>query len=224
MTAKFKVNGSRKEIGFTLIELMIGMIVGLIVLSAVIYAFVSTIRSSADLLNSSRMNRELSSITDLISGELRRTGFVDGAESDTNPFILGSYTDLHLASNCVLYAYDLNLNGSIQNDELKGFKLSSGAIYARTSVALSSSSSIDCDVGDWEPITPVNDLPLSSFEITDESRCLDTASGANCSAGSGRRVIIREVALSISAVSGNDDSISGQLDFNVRIPNDRVLE
>lgn len=64
-----------RQIGLTLIELMIGIVVGSIVLGAVIAVYASTIRGSNTALRTARLNQELRSTMDLMVREIRRAGF-----------------------------------------------------------------------------------------------------------------------------------------------------
>ena len=64
--------------GFTLIELMISIVIGLIILTAVIGMFVTMIKADNDYLKSIRLNQELRSSMSLITRNIRRAG-IDGS-------------------------------------------------------------------------------------------------------------------------------------------------
>jgi len=60
------------EQGVSLIELMVGLLVGLLVVAAVGGVYVSTTRSSADILAANRLNQEIRALTELMNFEIRR--------------------------------------------------------------------------------------------------------------------------------------------------------
>lgn len=58
--------------GFTLIELMVAMLVGLIVVGATIALVVSLMQSNNETIRTTRLTQELRSVADIISSEVRR--------------------------------------------------------------------------------------------------------------------------------------------------------
>jgi len=68
-----------KQKGFTLIELMIAMMLGLIVIGGALSIYISTIRSSSDVVNSARLNYDLDSAMQLMVNDIRRAGYWGGA-------------------------------------------------------------------------------------------------------------------------------------------------
>lgn len=76
----------KSQAGVTLIELMIGLVVGLIVLSGIGYAYIVTFKSSRDIIYSARLNQELAAVTSIIVGDIRRAGHWRQGASDTTPY------------------------------------------------------------------------------------------------------------------------------------------
>ena len=66
--------------GFSLIELMVAMVVGLIVVGAVLALVVSIMKSNRQTLQSTRLNQEMRATLAVIANDLRR------ARSVTDPF------------------------------------------------------------------------------------------------------------------------------------------
>ena len=100
----------RRQSGYTLIELMIGLLVGLIVLSGVIYIFLVTLRSSTDVLNSTRLNQEVATLSDLVTGEIRRAGYWNAQASGAggvSPYNDSTEFALNIPeTSCILFSYD----------------------------------------------------------------------------------------------------------------------
>lgn len=118
---------SRKSIrGFTLIELMIAMVLGLIVIGAVLALSLSMIRANSGTIASTRLTQELRATAALIASELQRTG------SAANPFSGKVVTfdkskavvDTNTA-NCIKYSF-FKADGE---EEKRYIFLSGGAVH-----------------------------------------------------------------------------------------------
>lgn len=99
--------------GFSLIELMIAMVAGLIVAGAVVTFAVSSARSNSAYVNGTRLLQELRNVSDYITSELKRAGY----DEDAMKYVANSVTvanskfapilvDSTVGANCVIYAYD----------------------------------------------------------------------------------------------------------------------
>jgi type IV pilus assembly protein PilW len=163
-----------KKNGFTLIELMIAMMLGLIVVGGALSIYISTIKSSSDVGKSARLNYDLDSVMQLMVNDIRRAGFtgipVGGLDTLNNAF-MATTTTLNIrtlaaptvdptpnSGDCILYSYDVDdgnnrtpeaPDGIINSNEYFGFKLDRGAIWIRYSGTHTSS----CADGNWERIT-----------------------------------------------------------------------
>jgi prepilin-type N-terminal cleavage/methylation domain-containing protein len=124
---------ARSAGGFTLVELMIGMAVGLIMLTAVVALTVSVLRTNAEVVTLSKLTQEGRAIGDLVTREVRRARysgnylqFVGSAGSVPNAF---ETLDILSSGSCVRFAYDANDNGTVDADEVKVISLRDGAVY-----------------------------------------------------------------------------------------------
>jgi prepilin peptidase dependent protein B len=113
----------------TLTGLMVGMSVGVLVLSATSAVYLLTIRSAAENLRSTRLNQELRAVIEIMQLDIRRAGYwafpdtADPADPADNPFqstIRGIDNDLRTGNigaeptnSCLTYSYDLNANSTI---------------------------------------------------------------------------------------------------------------
>lgn len=70
--------------GMTVIELLVGLTVGLIVVGMVLSVYLTTLNTSGDTLKSSRLNQEMSAILNIMANDIRRAGyaFPDGPDWD----------------------------------------------------------------------------------------------------------------------------------------------
>lgn len=212
-----------KQQGFTLIELMIGLLIGLIVLSGALYIFVITVKSSRDVLFSARLNQDLSAATAIIVSDIRRAGAWRQASGNSSPYDdIGKDFNIVSGANCVLYNYDEDNNSTITSEEYRGVKLDGSVLKMKVSGVDMSS----CSTGVWESITDDSFMTITEATFTDESVCLInqtvSAAGAVCpgSVGSNEVSLVREVSITISAEVNSDTDWKKKVEASVRLRND----
>ncbi len=66
----------KKHTGLSLIELLIGIIVGIIVMAGAIKTFTGSSKSGSDNIKINELNQDLRSMMDIMTSEIRRAGFV----------------------------------------------------------------------------------------------------------------------------------------------------
>jgi prepilin-type N-terminal cleavage/methylation domain-containing protein len=107
--------------GFSLVELMIALVIGLVVVGAVLSFTLSSVTTNSEYIQSTRLSQELRNSMDFVSRELRRAGYDQNNASYTarstatapviSPFgrIFAS-TDANgdgtANDSCIIYAYD----------------------------------------------------------------------------------------------------------------------
>jgi prepilin peptidase dependent protein B len=236
----------KKQTGYTLIELMIALVLGLIVVGAAVSIYIATIRSSSDIIKSARLSHDLDSALAIMVNDIRRAGYWGGAmvgsDSRNNPFTQPA-TDLHSPSaDCVLYTYDANDDGIVDptnGHEYYGFKLNGTNIQMR----LSGSSTNNCDLNtdDWETLNVSEgneQIEVTSLTFTEPFKCLrkrvgvadlsyDTTCADAATAGNlvtGDSVIeTREIAIEIDGRVKSDPAVTKKVTGQVKIRNDRVF-
>lgn len=121
----------KPQTGVTLIELLIGLLIGLIVIAGGLSVFTTSVRGQADNIKLTRLNQDLRAMMDIMVRDIRRAGFVtsDLATPDpadlvppidpinlpylrNNPFFntvaVGATTDIAVydGGSCIVYAYN----------------------------------------------------------------------------------------------------------------------
>ncbi|MFS8064084.1 MAG: PilW family protein [Luteimonas sp.] len=99
--------------GFSLVELMVALVVGLIVVGAVLALVVSIMKSNRQTLQSTRLNQELRATMAVIASDLRR------GRSVTDPLTIAKRTGGNpykavdtSTANCVRFGYDGAIGGA----------------------------------------------------------------------------------------------------------------
>lgn len=126
--------------GFTLVELMVALVVGLIVVGAVLALVASIMNSNRQTLQSTRLNQELRATMAVIANDLRRSRGVEdpmtvataNAGKPNNPF---ATVDTSTAG-CIRYGYydliDDDGDGDVTNDNYHSIYLSGTKIVRST--------------------------------------------------------------------------------------------
>ena len=96
--------------GFTLVEMMVAIVLGLLVVTAALAFIFSLIRANSETVLSTRLNQELRGTMALIANDLRRArGLSDPiAAVNQGGAVVNAYSGVTVSGgkDCVLYAYD----------------------------------------------------------------------------------------------------------------------
>ncbi len=165
--------------GFTLIELMVSLVLGLIVVGGVMGVFMSTYQANAQNIKSVRLNEEMRAVMSLMTRDIRRAGVRDLA---WQPSLLGTpnlfannvnwvvsrYDGTVPTNSCVLFAYDSNGNDVIDPTlDRIGYRLrKEGALQ---SVEMRRNNTA-CNGANWEKVTDENIMNVLDldFAVTTE--------------------------------------------------------
>jgi len=253
--------------GFSLIELMIGLVVGMIVVAGVTNVYLSTVTSSSTTLKQSKLNQELTSLLSVMSNDVMRAGVWetnDYTAPETNPFSQIDVTALEvmdtMANNaqvaansssggeCIVYAYDADLDNNLDDADIRGFRLNNGVVQMRnegnTGVNTRHDSCANAN-DDWRDVTDGRLIEITSFNFAlDNSRCLnarepdgvdndsdgtiDEAGEMDCYAtvptnGSGDVTVeTRQIEITVAGRLVTDNSVSATVSQSVRVRNDLV--
>jgi prepilin peptidase dependent protein B len=187
----------KKQTGYTLIEIMIALVLGLIVVGATISIYITAVGSSSSTIKSTRLNHDMESMMTLMLNDIKRAGYWGSAADgniNNNPFTdPATNIQIHDNGQCILYSYDATGNGSLVNTKFYGFKLEDNRIKIRLDSAALTTQVAGCasdDDNNWQefmensgnaqlrittlefsfgPIT--TDLPSTTVDLNATSRC-----------------------------------------------------
>jgi type IV pilus assembly protein PilW len=257
--------------GLSLIELMVGLGVGMIVVAGVTSVYVSSVISSSDTLKQSKLNQELTTLMSVMSNDIMRAGvwtitdLEDYNRPQNNPFSQADNTVLEVvesvASNttqtavndasggeCILYTYDADLDGVLDDGDVRGFRLNNGVVEMREQGDVTNNTRHDnCNDADdsWIPLTDSRVINITNLDfILTGSECVNTrepndadedgdgtndnAAEMDCYAqaptnGSGDVTVeTRQVDIAINGELVGDTSVSAVMNQTVRVRNDWV--
>jgi len=216
---------ARRAAGLTLVELLVGLTVGLFIAAESAAWIAASLREQRAALLEGRLLQDLRTAADVVVRDLRRAGFWGAADESAwlpgttatiaNPY--AALAPLAAASDGVTFAYsrDATENDALDGNEQFGFRLRNGTIQMQMG-------------GGWQAITDVETLVVTAFELTPDvqSVSLDGVCAAACaasSAGCPPRVEIRSLALRIDGRAANDPAVVRSVRARVRLRNDAIV-
>lgn len=231
----------RHQRGFSIIELLVGVAVGLLILSGAVKLFTDNINSNRKLVLETRVNQDMRGAADLIARDLRRAGFwgnSTGGVVTTNaqplaavsPYASVSPTGTAAAAE-ITYDYSQGTENNALNSttESFGFRLSSGVLQYLQG-------------GNWQAITDSSTLNVSNFSVTPVLKCV--ALQQYCTGGSSSACAacavnvttgcpttacatcpflnVRSYNIALQGTSATDASVVRNLQETVRVRNDQL--
>lgn len=222
----------RSQRGLTLIELMIGLVLGLLVTGVAVQMYVSSLSITKQTTATVRLNQELRAIADLIVGDVRRAGYWSEATSgNDNPYAslvsggesASGYIDLFDPVSggygCLILAYEnAGLTPSL-SEHIYGYRLNTAtdAIQILTVSSYASSSFANCNDPSGSGVTGV-------WETLSDSRVVNNLSlvfrFSPSSAASWAQASDKVIEFDLSAAAPGDASIVRQISESVRVRNE----
>lgn len=224
-----------RERGLSIVELLVGVAIGLFIVAGATALFVNYLGSNRALVLETRVNHALRSAADLIARDLRRTGYWrnnvagiwrDGVPpSATNPYAPVAYDADDTANIGFQYATDDN--DAVDDNEQFGFRFAGDAVEM-----------LDVN-GDWVPVTRASAVRILAGESSVEQSaartvelwrtcpCLEkgTCTTAEFEAGvypDRPRLTVRQFTVTLVGQSATDPTVRRRLVETVRIRNDML--
>lgn len=232
----------QRQRGVSLVELMVGIVVGLLVVAGAGAMYLSTSRTGTYALRSAKLNTEVRAIADLMSDEIRRaTSSLRGGAD--NPFAVPGSTDITLhpfggvAGACIVFSLDRNWSGVV-GTQYYGFRVNNGVIQMRDGGAGNTSN---CNDGAWEAFTDQRNVTISPsgglpyFAIA--YQCMNSVSSAvangQCVAGNGTfdgaasltepLIETRIVTIALRGTQVNDNELVFDTRHDTLVRNHRIV-
>lgn len=211
--------------GLSLVELMVGLTIGLFIVAGTLTLFANQISSARRLLQEARLHHEMRSAMDLVTRDLRRAGVWDnavrGVAAQPNPYQpIALFRDAP-GSDRIEHQFTRDAstpgrgteNDVVDSNEWFGFRLRNGVLQ----MMLGGSG--------YQPLTDPAAINVVAFGITDgtlpalalPSACRGTCTGASCPT-----LTVRGYTLTLSAQLASDPTVRRTLTTTVRPRNDAI--
>ncbi len=205
----------RTQTGLSLVELMIGLALGLFVTAAALAAFAGQWREHRHATLAQRLQQELRNTAELVARDLRRAGHwgAPGAAA-SNPY--AALAPMGAASDAARYAYsrDALENQLLDGAEQFGLRLRRGVLE------------LQIGASGWQALTDAGTLVVTEFAIEPREQHVSLLEhcdrpcppGMACDA----HVSVRQLALHLAARATDDPALVRRVDTLVRLRNDTV--
>jgi type IV pilus assembly protein PilW len=205
-----------------MVELLVGVAIGLAVAAAAANLLGGHIHENRKLLLEARLMQDVRTATDLVTRDLRRAGYWGAAASGVwaagaSGVLANPYAALAAdtaASDAVTFRFsrDSVENNAVDTNERFGFRLRNGAIEMQLGAA------------PWQALTDVTTLTVTAFSITPTVQnislagyCARTCTGSSCP-----QQQVRSLAVRVSGRALNDASVTRSVHSDVRLRNDTL--
>lgn len=219
--------------GLSIVELLVGIAVGLFVLAGATMVATNQISDNRRLLLETQVQQDMRTAMDVIVRDIRRSGYSFHADQlpavGTAPQSIGySPAGALGAGSTLLYTYSA-ISDSFDNrtadaanpaddNDFKGFRLNGDVIQ------------VQLGRGNWQPLTDGDVVRITTFtatEVQGPEVLLPTAtcSTTPCPSTSGcgdARVVTRVIQLQMVGEAKHDPSVRRELNTAVRVRNDEV--
>jgi len=211
----------RIEAGFSLIELMTAMAIGLFLISVLIWIFAELVRASHDQLKTAQIDQTLVSVMHVMAGELRRAGYWSRAWKTREDGVFNGFAPIHLVGeSCILYSYDRdkrNTGGLPGVDDQHGLRLSGAAVQVKTSDDRCGAATCEgCNTGNWSALTDPQTVLIERLAFTVVNREVPFNAGLSL-------VRVRELHIEIGGTLRRHPAIARTVRAVVNVRNDEIL-
>ena len=224
----------QRQRGLSIVELMVGVAVGLFVVAAASMLVATQLSDNRRLTLETQVQQDLRAAADIITRELRRSGHWakarDGVAYPGNAAVvrLSPYSAVEKAasspftdgntSSTVLLSYSRSGDEALENNwvdtnEELGFRLTGGVIETRLGN------------GGWQDLTDSATLNVTRFELTMNEQPIALECTKPCAGGGTAcypQLVVRDITLAITGQATHDSSVQRSLRSNVRLRNDLV--
>jgi prepilin peptidase dependent protein B len=176
--------GARGQRGLSMVELLVGVAVGLFLVAGAATLFVTNLGNSRQLLLEARINQDLRATADLITRDLRRAGYWGNSLAGTTATVTAGvsattpnpYRTITPGTEMIEYTFsrDTVENNTLNNNENFGFQR---AVVNGVGVV-----QMKIGAGNWQTVTDPQAMDVTAFAVTPTETNVDvrTACAVTC--------------------------------------------
>jgi prepilin peptidase dependent protein B len=219
---------SRPQRGLSIVELLVGVAVGLVIVAAATMMVATQLSDNRRLLVETQVQQDLRATADLIARDLRRAGFWWNSQRVTalgsgpggtmpNPYATVSPADDGDTAQEVTYRYahpNQVEDDTVEDDERLGYRLKNGVIETQLGL------------GNWQALTDAGALKVTTFDVTVDKQDVPLACHRACSAGATPCPPVQSVrsyTIQIDGEAASDPAVKRSVRSHVRLRNDLVV-
>ena len=220
-----------KNRGFSLIELMIALVIGMFALFAILSLMTNNLSTNKTAMNVLRLNQEMRSAMQIMADDIRRAGYWNDSNSmvnnatSTNPYAYPNWPITISGGNCITFSYDRDVASNTPSiNEQFGYILNNNSIKLGNPTVKTACTDA-AETVNWQPITDSKVMKVTglTFELINPT---NTTVGINqhqfTLSGTSDLLCVREVKITLNAELNNDPTIKQKLEETIRVRNDEI--
>ena len=215
---------SRRQRGLSMVELMVGVAVGLFVVAGATMVVSNQLGDNRRLMLETQIQQDLRAAADLIARDLRRTGYWGSAESgvwhagatsvSANPYtqLTGVVSGTPASAVQFNYSRAATEDNTVDATDRSGFQLNNGVIQMLIG-------------GAWQALTDGTTLRVTNFQVRLTSRNVALACFNECPGGGTACLptqTVRDITVRIEGAAVHDPSVRRGAESTARLRNDVV--
>lgn len=223
-----------RQRGLSMVELMIGVALGMFLVAGAVTVFVTHLSNSRNLLVEARVNQDLRAAADVISRDLRRAGYWDNALSGViaagaaGATVANPHSAITMTGTTqVEYTFSRNADNTPDNNEAFGFRRGTvsgiGVIQMKTD-----------GTPTWQTLTDptVLNIPANGLAITQVARTIAVGgacakacpppAGATWTCPNPPTLTLRQYDITITGTAVADARVTRTLQTRARVRNDQA--
>jgi len=211
------IRGVKRHRGMSLVELMVGITVGLFIVAAATTLMANQLSDNRKLLVETQIQQDLRASMDIITRQLRRAGALDILQAQTglaNAAGTGGAKSDHTNILPLPAGTEFSFYRNASDAGPYGFKLEANTIKTRVSD------------GGWPELTDSNVMKVTAFSVTPvvvASAVLPCPKlCADGTAACWPQLVVRDYTVTIRAEAKNDITVQRTMSSRVRLRNDWV--
>ena len=203
--------------GMSLVELLVGVALGLFLVAGAATLFVNHLGNSRRLLLEARLNQDLRAAADIVTRDLRRAGYWGNALQGTvaigssSTTVANPYATVTPGTGTITYDFsrDATENNTRDANERFIFDLNGGTIGMTIN-------------GARQVITDPDTVTITGFTITPTVTAVDIrdACAKTCTGGGCPTITVRQYLVTIAGSAARDANVTRTLQTRVRVRND----
>lgn len=233
----------RRQRGLSVVELLVGVAVGLFLVAGAVTLFVSNLGNSRQMLLEARVNQDMRAAADLIARDLRRAAYwgnsLSGTVTTGSATTVNPYREIVVGTDSIEFQFSRDASGSedntVGNNEYSGFRLSTDGVTGNGVVQMRLGG-----VATYQTITDPQTInvtgltigtsvtPVDIADACSRTCCnaADVAAGTRgctavtLSSGNCPTISVRRYRLALTAQANGNSQISRTLNTSVRARND----
>ncbi|MDT7836351.1 PilW family protein [Aquabacterium sp. OR-4] len=228
---------AKRQRGVSLVELMVGVTIGLFILAAATLVVTSQLGDNRRMLLDAQLQQDMRATVDIAMRDIRRAGYWGRAwgsvwsdsvaEALGNPYSTVSASRSESAGDSIEYdrSTDEDVaaqrgtdNNTVDSNERVGFRHNPTA------------GTVEMRIGEdnWQTLTDATVMKVTQFDIVYTSRAVPLPCGTQCQRGPVRNcpmdLMVRDASVVISAEARHDSSVKRSARSDVRLRNDLLVE